>query len=46
MDCFCGSGSTLSAAQKLNRKFIGVDKSEVAIKVSSSNLEDYSLIKL
>lgn len=32
MDCFCGSGSTLYAAEVCGRKWIGIDQSEVAIK--------------
>jgi len=32
MDFFCGSGTALFAAQELGRKWIGVDKSEQAIK--------------
>lgn len=31
MDCFAGSGTTLAAADKLNRRWIGVDDSEIAI---------------
>lgn len=31
LDCFCGGGSTLLAAEELGRKWIGVDSSEVAI---------------
>ncbi len=31
LDCFCGSGATLLAAEELGRKWIGVDSSEVAI---------------
>lgn len=34
MDCFCGSGSTLLAAQRMNRQWIGIDSSEVAIEIS------------
>jgi len=40
LDCFCGSGSTLIAAQELNRKWIGIDKSEHAIKVAKKKLAD------
>jgi adenine-specific DNA-methyltransferase len=38
LDCFCGSGTTLVAAQLLNRKWIGIDKSENAIKVAQKKL--------
>ena len=31
MDCFCGSGSTLYAASQCNRRWIGIDQSEIAI---------------
>lgn len=34
LDFFCGSGTTLKAAQELGRKWIGIDKSEKAISVS------------
>lgn len=37
LDCFAGSGSTLKAAFKNNRKWIGVDNSEVAINIIKSN---------
>jgi adenine-specific DNA-methyltransferase len=41
MDCFCGSGTTLLAAQQLNRKWIGIDNSEEAILASKTKLQAY-----
>ena len=38
MDCFCGSGNFLLAGVKNNRKIIGIDKSKIAIDISSKNL--------
>lgn len=38
LDCFCGSGTTLVAAQELGRNWIGIDQSEHAIKVSKKRL--------
>ena len=38
LDCFCGSGTTLVAAQELNRRWIGIDQSEHAIKVAKERL--------
>lgn len=40
MDCFAGSGTTLLAAAKLGRKFIGIDSSDVAINVIKSKLSE------
>ena len=40
LDCFCGSGTTLVAAQELGRKWIGIDESEQAISVTRQRLED------
>lgn len=40
MDCFAGSGGTLVEASRLGRKWIGVDKSEIAIETIKKNLED------
>lgn len=38
LDCFCGSGTTLIAAQELGRNWIGIDNSEQAIKVVEKRL--------
>ena len=38
LDCFCGSGSTLMASQELGRKWIGIDSSDSAIKISKKRL--------
>ena len=38
LDCFCGSGTTLKAAQELGRNWIGIDKSEEAISVALERL--------
>jgi adenine-specific DNA-methyltransferase len=40
LDCFCGSGTTLKAAQMLNRKWIGVDQSDLAIEITKRKIED------
>lgn len=39
LDCFCGSGTTLKSAHLLNRKWIGIDQSEHAIKATIKKLE-------
>lgn len=48
MDCFAGSGSTLKAAEKLGRKWIGIDASPVALSVATENLAhtEFQLIKM
>lgn len=38
LDCFCGSGTTLVASQSLNRNWIGIDKSDQAIKVTHKKI--------
>ncbi|QTA78192.1 SAM-dependent methyltransferase [Desulfonema limicola] len=38
LDCFCGSGTTLLAAEELGRYWIGIDKSPEAIKVTKMRL--------
>jgi adenine-specific DNA-methyltransferase len=42
MDFFCGSGTTIVAAQELNRRWIGVDQSEKAIEVTRKKLRSLS----
>ena len=39
LDCFCGSGTTLKSAHLSNRKWIGIDQSEHAIKATIKKLE-------
>lgn len=43
MDCFCGSGSTLQAAEICGRKWIGVDKSDVSIQTVRRRLDKNDL---
>jgi adenine-specific DNA-methyltransferase len=38
LDCFCGSGTTLKAAQLLGRNWIGIDQSAQAIKVVTEKM--------
>ena len=38
LDCFCGSGTTLKSAHLLNRRWIGIDQSEQAIKATIRKL--------
>lgn len=38
MDCFCGSGSTLKAAQECGRRWIGIDQSQIAIDITRKSL--------
>jgi len=40
LDCFCGSGTTLKSAHFLNRKWIGIDKSDLAIEATQNKLEN------
>lgn len=39
LDCFCGSGTTLKSAHTNNRKWIGIDQSEHAIKATKDKLK-------
>jgi len=40
LDFFCGSGTTLIAAQEFNRNWIGIDQSEQAIKITKKKLNN------
>lgn len=39
LDCFCGSGTTLKSAHSLERHWIGIDQSELAIKATVEKIE-------
>lgn len=43
MDFFCGSGTTLIAANELGRKWIGIDQSDKAIEISIKRLSSMNL---
>jgi len=43
MDCFCGSGSTLKAAEICGRRWIGVDQSDISIKTVFKRLNNIDL---
>ncbi|MEC7984705.1 MAG: site-specific DNA-methyltransferase [Myxococcota bacterium] len=38
LDCFCGSGTTLAVAQRMNRRFIGSDNNRDAIETTRNRL--------
>jgi adenine-specific DNA-methyltransferase len=40
LDCFCGSGTTLQAAEQLGRRWIGMDQSDEAIKCAKKRLSE------
>ena len=47
LDCFAGSGTTLECANKLGRKWIGVDNSDVAIdKIKNRQIGEYQFIDI
>ena len=43
LDPFCGSGTTLVAAHKLGRKYIGIDSSPEAVRLAETRLETEKL---
>jgi adenine-specific DNA-methyltransferase len=46
LDGFCGSGTTLVAAQKLKRRWIGIDSSKHAISICKERLLNFNYINL
>ena len=40
LDCFAGSGTTLVAAQTLNRKWIGIEQSSAALQIIQKRLKE------
>jgi adenine-specific DNA-methyltransferase len=46
MDGFCGSGTTLAAAQEMGRKWIGIDASTTAISICKNRLLQYDFVDL
>lgn len=40
LDCFCGSGTTLLAAQELGRRWIGIDEAEPAIEIAQRRMSE------
>jgi adenine-specific DNA-methyltransferase len=41
LDCFAGSGSTLLAAAKLGRKWVGIDQSDYASEVVKNRFKEH-----
>ncbi len=46
MDCFAGSGTTIFSASRLNRNWIGIEKSEEAIKIIINRLSKTKRLSL
>lgn len=40
LDCFCGSGTALRASQELGRRWIGIDQSDDAIRVTKERMSN------
>lgn len=45
LDCFAGGGTTLVAAENLQRKWVGIDNSEEAIKTTKLRLKDSKFVE-
>ena len=45
LDPFCGSGTTLDAAQSLNRRWIGIDKNANAVDYIKKRFDKYGLLQ-
>lgn len=43
LDCFCGSGTTVVVAHKLNRRWIGIDISNAAIEMVKSRISAFNI---
>lgn len=41
LDPYCGSGTTLLSAERLGRRWVGIDKSEDALRLSRRRVDDY-----
>jgi DNA modification methylase len=41
LDPFCGSGTSLIAAQRLNRRWLAIDNTDLAIRVVQQRLNDF-----
>jgi adenine-specific DNA-methyltransferase len=46
LDAFCGSGTTLVAAQELQRAWVGMDSSKEAISICKKRLTDFEYIEI
>lgn len=45
LDAFCGSGTTLAVAESLGRRWIGIDRSEIAIETTKKRLREMETYK-
>ena len=45
LDCFAGGGTTLVAAQNMNRKWIGIDNAEESIRTINGRLQNANFIE-